>query len=177
MTRRTESDCGNCLDGGQVRSSSKALQSGWSVLSPSNTKWVSYRPGAQKNWSLHDNKSSEAQKIKLDVCSFGVICLKKKIKRSARKNCFKWKKTVHLEGVEEAEQQQVGWGCQGRTIFWLTSLELELPRGITAPDLSASSTTLQLPSFTKKSFGKNSISPLYCHLRHCLAVQTKIKSH
>ena len=31
--------------------------------------------------------------------------------------------------------------CQGRTIFWLTRLELRLPRGITAPDLSA------VPSF------------------------------
>ena len=46
----------------------------------------------------------------------------------------------------------MGWGlgkCQGRTIFWLTSLELEVPRGITAPDLSASSVTLQSPSFAK----------------------------
>ena len=39
--------------------------------------------------------------------------------------------------------------CQGRTIFWLTRLELELPWGITAPDLSASSVTLQSPSFAK----------------------------
>ena len=100
----------------------------------------------------------------------------------SKEKLLQMKKTVHLEGVEEAEQEQVGWRgggreCQGRTIFWLTSLELELPRGITAPDLSASSVTLQLPSFTKKSFGKNSISLLYCHLRRCLAVQTKIKSH
>ena len=34
-----------------------------------------------------------------------------------------------------------GERCQGRTIFWLTRLELRLPRGITAPDLSA------VPSF------------------------------
>ena len=64
----------------------------------------------------------------------------------SKEKLLQMKKTVHLEGVEEAEQEQVGWRgggreCQGRTIFWLTSLELELPRGITAPDLSA------VPSF------------------------------
>ena len=36
---------------------------------PSNTKWVSYRLVAQKNWKLFGNKSTEAWKIKLDVPS------------------------------------------------------------------------------------------------------------
>ena len=52
-------------------------------------------------------------------------------------------------GWGREEGRKGGRECQGRSIFWLTRLELDLPRGITAPDLSASSVTLLSPSFAK----------------------------
>ena len=92
---------------------------------PSNTKWVSYRLVAQKNRKLFGNKSTEAWKIKLDVPS-----VKYNFGSKSRELDLKI-----LGGVGASLRR--GRECQGRTIFWLTSLELEVPRGITAPDLSA----------------------------------------
>ena len=98
---------------------------------PSNTKWVSYRlvALAQKNRKLFGNKSTEAWKIKLDVPS-----VKYNFGSKSRELDLKI-----LGGVGASLRR--GRECQGRTIFWLTRLELRLPRGITAADLSA------VPSF------------------------------
>ena len=84
---------------------------------PSNTKWVSYRLVAQKNRKLFGNKSTEAWKIKLDVPS-----VKYNFGSKSRELDLKI-----LGGVGASLRR--GRECQGRTIFWLTSLELRLPLG------------------------------------------------
>ena len=145
------------LDGGQVGSSPTSPIRVECPLCPSNTKWVSYRPVAQKNWTFPRQQIiwSTGDWTKCVFLEW-YVCLLKNQGLSDREIQLK---AVFSGGVEEAEKGQGGWGvwvggggreCQGRTIFWLTRLELELPRGITAPDLSASSVTLQSPSFSKK---------------------------